>query len=473
VVIWNGRKVAYLGPEQGVFPQASSKVFQDRQSGLWLATDAGILELNSAWIDRALALDQRYLQSTDIMEAVGRVIQFSILSEIQLTSKLSAAPWVLPSGEVALPSNKGVLLVRQDGGGASEQPPAIQSVVINPSLSGNSNDSLEKTIDCIPEGIDSLVRLRRNLAATLQPPLVRYSTLEDNHSWIHLGVVDSFRITPPSKKQFPLRIQKKLPGGSWVATHTTWLEVDRSSSIPTAWRVGILGSFLLLGVLVAWQSYHYSLHRRRVHVRFFEGIQADRVRIARSLHDDLGNRLSEIQLLVEQVILNREVQKREDPTIDRVLSRSVDATEALDNLVWLLRDVSERAIDLSGHIERLARNYLSVCSVVLDFKIISGHDIEIGGWIRQLLIAATQELTRNAVRHGRATQVGIELKVSTDWICYQIEDNGGGFAVQPALALGRGLSSLLSRVGDYGGSVSFVSQPGHSVIVLRVPRGVR
>ena len=473
VVIWNGRKVAYLGPEQGVFPQASSKVFQDRQSGLWLATDAGILELNSAWIDRALALDQGYLQSTDKMEAVGRVIQFSILSEIQLTSKLSATPWVLPSGEVALPSNKGVLLVRQDGGGASEQPPAIQSVVISPSLGGNSNDSHEKTIDCIPEGSDSLVRLRRNLAATLQPPLVRYSTLEDNHSWIHLGVADSFYITPPSKKQFPLRIQNKLPGGAWGATHTTWLEVDRSSSIPTAWRVGILGSFLLLGVLVAWQSYHYSLHRRRVHVRFLEGIQADRVRIARSLHDDLGNRLSEIQLLVEQVILNREVQKRKDPTIDRVLSRSVDATEALDNLVWLLRDVSERAIDLSGHIERLARNYLSVCSVVLDFKIISGHDIEIGGWIRQLLIAATQELTRNAVRHGRATQVGIELRVSTDWICYQIEDNGGGFTVQSALALGRGLSSLLSRVGDYGGSVSLVSQPGHSVIVLRVPRGVR
>ncbi len=210
-----------------------------------------------------------------------------------------------------------------------------------------------------------------------------------------------------------------------------------------------------------------------MHVRAWEGIQGDRVRIARNLHDDLGNRLSEIQLLVEQVIFNREMQKQVDPTMDRVLSRSVDATEALDNLVWLLRDVSERAIDLSGHIERLARNYLSVCSVGLDFKILTGHNIEIGGWIRQLLIAATQELTRNAVRHGRATQVGIELRISTDWICYQIEDNGGGFVVQSALALGRGLSSLMSRVRDVGGSVSLVSQPGHSVIVLRVPRVVR
>ncbi len=473
VAIWDGRKAAYLGPKQGVFPQMHAKVFEDLQSNLWLATDAGILELNSAWIDRALAAEGGHAQSTGTLEPVGRVVHFSILSEIQLNSKRSAAPWVLPSGEVALPSTKGLLLVRLDGWDAAEQLPAVQNLGIHIGLDRAFNAGDKNKGVCIPEGFDSLVSLRRTLAATLQPPLVRYSTLEDNHSWIHLGVADSFYITPPSKKQFPLRIQNKLPGGAWGATHTTWLEVDRSSSIPTAWRVGILGSFLLLGVLVAWQSYHYSLHRRRVHVRFLEGIQADRVRIARSLHDDLGNRLSEIQLLVEQVILNREVQKRKDPTIDRVRSRSVDATEALDNLVWLLRDVSERAIDLSGHIERLARNYLSVCSVVLDFKIISGHDIEIGGWIRQLLIAATQELTRNAVRHGRATQVGIELRVSTDWICYQIEDNGGGFTVQSALALGRGLSSLLSRVGDYGGSVSLVSQPGHSVIVLRVPRGVR
>jgi hypothetical protein len=35
------------------------------------------------------------------------------------------------------------------------------------------------------------------------------------------------------------------------------------------------------------------------------------------------------------------------------------------------------------------------------------------------------------------------------------------------------LYSLLTRVGDVGGSVSLVSQPGHSVIVLRVPRVVR
>ena len=288
-----------------------------------------------------------------------------------------------------------------------------------------------------------------------------------------MGVGDSFRIAHPPKKRFPLRIQNKLPGGAWGAARTTRVEVDRSPSISTPWRVGILGSFLLLGMLVVWQSYRSSLHRRRVHIRALEGIQSDRVRIARSLHDDLGNRLSEIQLLAEQVTFSLGSQRRGDPTIDRIHSRSVEATEALDNLVWLLRDVSEPSIDLGRHIERLARNYLSVCSVGLEFQILAGQDVEIGGWVRQLLIAATQELTLNAVRHGRATRVGIQLRVSADWVCYQMEDNGGGFTVKSALASGRGLSSLVSRVGDVGGSVSVVSQPGHSVIIIQVPRTVR
>ncbi|MCX6871364.1 MAG: hypothetical protein NTY84_12225 [Verrucomicrobia bacterium] len=472
VAIWSGRKAAYLGPKQGVFLQMHSKVFEDLQSNLWLATDAGILELNSAWIDRELALDRGHAHSTGTLEPVGRLVQFSILSEIQLTSKRSAAPWVLPSGEVALPSTKGVLLVRQDRSDVGEQLPAIQSVVIHPSLGGTSNDSHEKTIDCIPEGFDSQVSLRRSLTATLQPPLVRYSILEDDHSWIQLGVADSFRIIGPSKKQFSLRIQNKLPGGAWGPSHTTRVEVDQSANIPVAWRVSILGSFILLGALMVWQLYGSSLERRRVHLRTLDRIQSDRVRISRTLHDDIGNRLSEIQLLVEQVIFNREMQMPVNLTIDRVHSRSVEATEALDNLVWLLRDVSERAIDLGGHIERLARNYLNVCLVGLDFKILGEGDVEISGSVRQLLIAATQELTRNAVRHGGATQIEIELRVSADWICYKIEDNGGGFAVQSALALGGGLSGLLSRVEDFGGSVSLVSQPGHSVIDLLVPRSV-
>jgi two-component system NarL family sensor kinase len=201
-----------------------------------------------------------------------------------------------------------------------------------------------------------------------------------------------------------------------------------------------------------------------------EGILSERVRISRSLHDDLGNRLSEIQLLAEQMICSQESQERVDPMLNRIHQRTLDATEALDSLVWLLRDVSESSIDFGRHVEWLARNYLSTCNVGLDFKILAGQDIEIGGRVRQLLIMANQELIRNVARHGRATQIVIQLRISADWVYYQIEDNGCGFSVQSALALGRGLSNFVNQVEGVGGSATVASQPGHSVIAVKMPR---
>jgi len=472
VAIWNGQDLAVLGARQGVFPGLNSKVLQDPQSRLWLATDAGILELNAGWIDQALSTGRATEVSGASIEAVGRVIHFSMLSEIHLTSKRAGAPIWTPSGEIALPSNKGVLLVRPRASESLRSPSAVRISGIRTGSAGAFGDSLAMTNLCIPEGGELLVSLQRGLAATLLSPTIRYSISQDDRSWSYSQGDELLRIRHSTTVAFPLRVQSKLSGGGWGGASTNWIEVDQSHRLSNAWRAAILGSFLLMGGLVGWQAYRSSVHQRRVRIRVLEGVQSDRIRIARSLHDDLGNRLSEIQLLTEQATFLFKPQEPVLPLVDRIHSRSVEATEALDNLVWLLRDVSEPAVDLGRHIERLARNYLSVCSVGLDFKVLAGDQFEIGGWVRQLLIAATQELTRNSVRHGRAGNVSIQMRVSSDWVSFQVEDDGVGFSVETALRSGRGLSGLVSRVEDVGGTVSVVSQSGRSVILLQVPRTV-
>ena len=473
VAVWNRTGLAVMGPRQGVFPGLNSKVVEDAQARLWLATDAGILELNTGWIDRALSSGRGTTDAGASVDVVGRVIHFSVLSEIHLTAKRAGAPSWLPSGELALPSNKGVLLVRPRFSEEAVRSPAeVRISGIRTGSGGTFNDSLAMTNLCIPEGGELLVSLQRSLRGSLHPPTLRYSIAQNDRSWSYSQGEDSLLIRHPATAAFPLRIQTKLPGGGWKGDSTIWIEVDPSHRLSNVWRAVILGAFLLMGGVVAWQSYRSSRHQRRVRIRVLEGVQSDRIRIARSLHDDLGNRLSEIQLLTEQATFLFKPQEPVLPLVGRIHARSVEATEALDNLVWLLRDVSEPAIDLGRHIERLARNYLSVCSVGLDFKVLAGEEFEIGGWVRQLLIAATQELTRNAVRHGRASRVTLRLRVSADWVFYQVEDDGIGFSVKSALSSGRGLSGLVSRVEDVGGSVSVVSQSGRSVILMQVPRTV-
>ncbi|MEN9732040.1 MAG: hypothetical protein RLZ45_35, partial [Verrucomicrobiota bacterium] len=300
VAIWNGQDLAVLGARQGVFPGLNSKVLQDPQSRLWLATDAGILELNAGWIDQALSTGRATEVSGASIEAVGRVIHFSMLSEIHLTSKRAGAPIWTPSGEIALPSNKGVLLVRPRASDSLRSPAAVRISGIRTGSAGAFGDSLAMTNLCIPEGGELLVSLQRGLAATLLSPTIRYSISQDDRSWSYSQGDELLRIRHSATAAFPLRVQSKLSGGGWGGASTNWIEVDQSHRLSNAWRAAILGSFLLMGGLVGWQAYRSSLHQRRVRIRVLEGIQSDRIRIARSLHDDLGNRLSEIQLLTEQ-----------------------------------------------------------------------------------------------------------------------------------------------------------------------------
>lgn len=476
VAVVEGDRVAILGPRQGVFPDPDSSGFQDRRAGLWLASEGGLLQLDSQGLETELSARSPGDSSPASRDGLGRVIPLSVLSEIRPTPHPAGEPIALSSGEIAIPSNKGVLLVPLDAPGSAGDAvagggrPGFRVGAIRMVKSRGATGAMLLTNLCVPEEAELEVSLQGDLVANLQPPPLRYSTSQRDDSWIPWRADAPIRLVHPGYASFPLRLQCKEPGGGWIEGKPSWIEVEHSAGLSSAARGSLLGGFVLMSGLLAWQSYRSVHQRRQIRARALEGMQNDRVRIARALHDDLGNRLSEIQLLTEQATFLIGPDDPVIPMVDRIRVRSVEATVALDSMVWLMRDVSESATGFARHLERLARDYLQVCSVDLEFKVLADPDLEIGGWTRQLIIAATQELTRNAVRHGRATRVLIEFKVGSDWVSYRVEDNGRGFIVDQALATGRGLSGLASRVEDSGGKVSVVSQPAGSVILFQLPR---
>ncbi len=473
VAVSQGHRVVLLGPQQGVFPGTDSVGFHDPRSGLWLASSAGIQEIPSAWLDAALTGPGAAPAGTNVVEPFGKVIPFATLAEVALNSERTGNPLVLPTGEVALSCNKGVLLVRLESLVPSRGYPEFQIGDVRIQKTDDRDGSVPLAGLCIPEGAHVLMQLRGNLAAALKPFPVRYTTSQGDDAWVLWNPSEPIRIVARGEGPFPVRLQTRLPGGGWSTGTTSWIEVEPSPVLSKSSRWAILAGFVTMLALMAGQFWRSTIHHRRIRIRALEGVQSDRVRIARALHDDLGNRLSEIQMLTEQTTFFVGPNEAAMPMITRIHAKSVDATVALDNMVWLMRDVSEAATDLGKHIERLAGDYLRVCSVELEFKLLAGSELEIGGWVRQLIVAATQELTRNAVRHGHASKVTIDFRVGSDWVSYRLEDNGVGFVVRDALASGRGLSGLASRIRDLGGHVSIVSTPGSSVILLKLPRIVR
>ena len=486
VAILSGQRVALLGPQHGVFPQANSKWFQDQQSNLWLATDDGCLEVNPTWLNDFFAHKRGHSEPKFDAEVIRRVVHFSSFSGIRLTSKRSGKPFVLPSGDVALPSNVGVALFHLDASENTGWQPRVRFGQIHTAANGVFDSVVSMTHLVIPDGVDILLGFQRNLDATLRPPLVRCAFAQGSLDWKYSRDGEPIQIPNPAStlsprniqikpdggavSDFSLRLQTKQSGGAWKEEPATRVRVDQYQPMVKRWRNVFVAMVLALVGFVFWHFYRSAVQKRQLRIRTLEGIQEDRLRIGRSLHDDLGNRLSEIQLLAEQATSASHPEVSTESIVDRIHGRSVQAVESLDKMVWLLRDVSESAEDVGRHLELLAKNYLDVCAVGLDFKMLAGQEHEISGWVRQLLIAATQELTRNAVKHGRATNLEMRLRVSDDSVSFRVEDNGCGFDLQTALLSGRGLSSILKRTQDFGGTSSVVSRPGCSVIQIQVPR---
>ena len=115
-------------------------------------------------------------------------------------------------------------------------------------------------------------------------------------------------------------------------------------------------------------------------------------------------------------------------------------------------------------IEWFIDNFEKDYKVTVQFK----HDIAdliIHEDQRGLFYRMTRELLHNAVKHGRADQIKVELNCRNHQINISVTDNGSGFETRDILSKeykgeGFGLFNIRERLDDIGGKMEIESQPG-------------
>lgn len=86
------------------------------------------------------------------------------------------------------------------------------------------------------------------------------------------------------------------------------------------------------------------------------------------------------------------------------------------------------------------------------------------------LLRIAQEALTNALRHARARQVQVRLRVGDDMLVLEVEDDGIGLPEQ-ARRDSRGLQNMRARAGQLGAALELESAPGRTLLRLRWPRG--
>lgn len=262
-------------------------------------------------------------------------------------------------------------------------------------------------------------------------------------------------------------------GVSWVGTVAVGLlmGVDWHPARIAITTLGILVTFGI-GEGLRTRTEHIDEFRRAQRQRQQTEVQAERVRIARELHDVLAHSLSQIN--VQAGVGLHLMQNQPAKAAEALASIKETSKTALDEVRSVLGVL--RAEDGQGpgaplvpepDLSRLAGLVASVSSqgVVVTMRC----DVTDAPKPAQLAIyRIVQESLTNVVRHAHATSAHVTVGVDGADFVVTIGDDGAGFTEAPVS--GRGLLGMHERAELLGGSLEVGAAPGGgTLITARIP----
>jgi signal transduction histidine kinase len=210
------------------------------------------------------------------------------------------------------------------------------------------------------------------------------------------------------------------------------------------------------------QLQEYARHLQILNRRLIESQEAERRRLSRELHDEIGQTLTAIKVDIHAA---RRLPKDEsEARLDDAISMVDGALERVRSLSLDLRpsllDDLGLAPALRWYVDRLSqRASFTVSMTASDFQRRLPSELE------TTCFRVVQEAVTNVIRHAQASHVDIELQIEEDEVLLTVRDNGTGFDVIAARGQGQrnfnlGLVGMQERVELLGGQLSILSQFG-------------
>lgn len=195
---------------------------------------------------------------------------------------------------------------------------------------------------------------------------------------------------------------------------------------------------------------------RRIARRSWEVQEDERRRLARELHDELGQVLT---------ALVHRLEHADDEGRAACIELARGALEDVRELSRLLRPPILDDLGLGPALQWLGRRTRAATGITVN---VDAPDIgSLDGERETLFFRVAQEAVTNAVKHASASQIDIRLSRAGDRVELRVRDDGIGFD-STGVTPGSGLSGMQDRVAVHDGALAVVSAPGRGTAVTVV-----
>lgn len=202
----------------------------------------------------------------------------------------------------------------------------------------------------------------------------------------------------------------------------------------------------------------------------------ERERMARDLHDNLGQVLGFINLQaqgIRQELINAGIEKV-SPKLDRLVAVTQAAHTEIREYIRNIRNSTNMEKDFITALTKNISNFEAQADINVRLDLpaeFTGEALQPSLWMGLLNIV--REALNNVRKHAEAENVSVSFSFVREQLCVVVEDDGRGFnpsANQDAVKTGFGLNIMRERALEMGAQIEIESTPGSgSRIVLRVP----
>lgn len=200
--------------------------------------------------------------------------------------------------------------------------------------------------------------------------------------------------------------------------------------------------------------------------RILEVQEDERKRIARDLHDDLGQYLSAIKAQAASLLVDTNSSAEAQLTAKSIISSANHAYHATHNLICALRPVALDDLGLSAALENFIDTWRQINSLTLqnDTSCQVNYQLHIHGDIDRYnettniaIFRIVQEALTNIAKHACAQTVLVTIESRAQYLTITITDDGIGFDTYKQTT-GYGLLGMAERVEALAGSIKINSQ---------------
>lgn len=203
---------------------------------------------------------------------------------------------------------------------------------------------------------------------------------------------------------------------------------------------------------------------RQFVVREMEASEDERQRIARELHDGIGQTLTALLMNIDTAASFLAQPGREGQAqvqIDKARDLAAFVLQDIRRVIVALRPTALDDLGLASAVDVYARRVLGEAGIDLVLRS-RRFNCRLSSVMENAMFRVTQEAVNNVARHSSATQCRITLSATENRVTAVIEDDGVGFNTESMDGSYDhfGISGMRERVRVLGGSLRVRSRPG-------------